>query len=194
MATLGVMRTKCSVDWNTPVGSARSEWVNCAKNNATEWPWKYTWIKTLGTYSPVPPVTTSGQSTVAASFTVDGSCPQGQTVLRGIFAYIAKNAFSATVNLSANTTSAWNPTTTYPNLRKNITLQAILYNSSSQIVTTFFSETTATSKSATISLPATTCPYILWLFAAVQPSGEDPTKPNPLSLPSTTAKIVFTAT
>jgi len=44
-----------------------------------------------------------------------------------------------------------------------------------------------------ITLPATTCPKVLWLNVQIQPTGDAPEDDPPINLPATTAKITFSA-
>ncbi len=68
-----------------------------------------------------------------------------------------------------------------PTLDPKYTLKAVLYEPSGAPVSTFF-DVTDSNKSVSVSLPATVCPKILWVGAAVQPIGAD-------SLPPCEAKI-----
>jgi hypothetical protein len=152
-------------------------YVNCATSNTPEWPWNYFWTRTTATK---PPVTVGGYLSSDPSFIVEGAAPVGQTVVRGMFAYVATQAFNADIFLSASAA--------FTLAADNFKMNARLYKADGSLVSSFI-ESTESSASATISLPATTCPLILWLGASVQPTGETPTKP----LPSTTATIEFTA-
>ena len=166
MANLPILRTHCDVEYYTPGDSIRIMPINCAKSDSETWPWKYLFVKTLGTD---PAITTDGFERAPASFTVEGetfqgSSSSGQVVLRGVFAYIATDPINVSIECELNmegSQSVWNP---------NYYIEALLEEPSGDTVQTFFS-VQADYKSETVTLPATVCPKILWIQARVQPSG-----------------------
>lgn len=160
--------------------------INCADFNSETWPWQYWWTKTVGTTTPV---STSAVAQSNASFDEQGNAVAGQTVLRGFFAYIATDPISASVNLSVSATPAWDGDFGTYSLRENRSLTAKLYDASSTLIESYI-DTDARTASQTITLPATTCPKILWLNASIQPTG---TPPNPPLEPATQANITFSA-
>jgi hypothetical protein len=178
---------KCSVDFTTPAGGINKLPINCAVDDSEKWPWKYFYAKTLGTrIDDQYPVSENGLLRGAgASFTVDGYDSKGQTVLRGFFAYVATNDITVSVTLRVNADGG-DPG---PNASENIKLIGRLYNpSGNDVVQEYFNETYANEVNESIILPATVCPKILWLGAAIQPAGYN----NGLEgLPITEASIQF---
>ena len=181
--SIPILRTKLDLDWGTTTGTGSLLLpIDCAVFDSNTWPWKYFWTKTLGTFSPVTTNAIVRESD--SQFVVNGSHPSGQTVIRGIFAYVATDNISASVSLSASS-STWEG----GSRQKNITLLARRYNYAggpSGILQTYISSTSGTA-SASITLPATVCPQVIWLGAAIQPTGEDGLHP----LPSTQAEVTF---
>jgi len=181
--SIPILRTKLDLDWGTTTGTGSLLLpIDCAVFDSNTWPWQYFWTKTLGTFSPV--TTDDIERSTTSEFLVNGSHPSGQTVIRGIFAYIATDDIEASVSLSASS-STWEG----GSRQKNITLLARRYNAaggSSGILETYISSTSG-SASASITLPATVCPQVIWLGAAIQPTGEDESNP----LPSTQAEVTF---
>lgn len=182
----------CNLVWITPANSLLTLPINFSSSTGYAGPWKHFWTKTLGTYSPS---LTNGFAE-GVNFSVNGSFNSGQTVIRGIFAYVATDPINVSVSLQASS-SYWEPSQQYPNVRKNITLLARLYNQvggPSGLLQTFISSNSG-SETLSFTLPATNCPKVLWLGAAIQPTGEDPqTSPEDdqyLNLPSTEAQITF---
>ena len=163
-----ILRSKCSVEYTTPAETSRTLPINCAKSDTEKWPWKYLFVKTLGTESPN---TTDGIERANASFTIEGettagSSSSGQVVLRGVFAYIATDQINASIVCELDMEggeSVWSP---------NYEIEALLELPSGETVTTFF-KVNEKYNSQTVTLPATVCPKILWVIAKVQPSGGD---------------------
>ena len=184
-----ILRTKCDFQWVTPSNTLLTLPINCANHPGDSWPWEYFWTKTLGTDSPV---TTSNTEQAPASFSIDGSVSSGQTVLRGIFAYVATDPITASVSLSASATPPWDFDTGEWEARENKRLLARLYNATGGLIETFIDSDNGTAE-ATITLPATVCPKVLWLGAAIQPTGDDPEGDPPVYLPFTEANITFSA-
>mgnify|MGYP007086392881 CR=1 FL=1 len=171
-----ILRTDCKVDYQTPSGGTLSLDVNCAGTDSLFWEWKYFHTKTIGTATPITSNGTSRSLTIgSASFEDNEECPEGQTVMRAIFAYIADQDFSVNVELEVE----GNPDT--PNL--NPLLLARLYSATGGQVTEYINTTQKTA-SQTIILPATVCPKVLWLGVAIQPTVSIP-------LPATTGRISF---
>lgn len=166
MANLPILRTHCDVEYTTPAGTPRTLPINCAKSDSATWPWKYLFVKTLGTASPS---TTDGIERAPASFTVEGetfegSSSSGQVVLRGVFAYIATDPINVSITCELNmdgSQSIWNP---------NYESEALLDLPNGDTVQSFF-KVNADYTSQTVTLPATVCPKILWVIAKVQPAG-----------------------
>jgi hypothetical protein len=148
-------------------------------SNSGTWPWQYFQTQTTGD----TPQTQGGLSTGSGSFVVEASSGEGQSVVRGFFAYIATDPINATI--TANVTSTHDPdeVVTPDNNGENRRLIARLYSPNGGVLATYF-DTTSASASASIELPATTCPKVLWVGAAAQPYGFTPA-------PATTAKVTF---
>jgi hypothetical protein len=166
----------CKVDYFSPSKSRTPLFVNCADNDSDLWPWNYFWTKTITT---IPPVTTNGTARTTAAFSVEGASTVGQTVVRGMFAYVATQPFVGAIDLSA-----W---AEYTLQRDNFKMLAKLYTLDGTLVSSFIDSVEA-SASAEVTLPATVCPLVLWLGASVQPTGATQTNP----LPPTTASVQFT--
>lgn len=182
-----ILRTKCNVAYTTPSGSTLSLPVNCAVSDSDGWPWKYFWTKTLGTGSPQ----LSNGFSRGLPFIVEGNHESGQTVIRAIFAYIATDPISVTI--SALASGGYN----FEDNQSNFQVTARLYTPAGGIVTTYFNEgseqeTGYTDASATIDLPATVCPKIIWIGASVQPTGYFYDDYGQI-LPPTNASIQFSA-
>jgi hypothetical protein len=176
MSNLPILRTKCSVDYTTPSNTTLNLPINCAASDSNDWPWNYFWTKTIGTATPI---LSNGTSRASGSFQVDGKSVKEQVVIRGIFAYIATDPLSATISCNALMQKREDDP---PELDPKYTLKAVLYEPNGSPLSTFFDVTTSNA-SATVTLPATVCPKILWVGAAVQPIGAD-------SLPPCSAKII----
>jgi hypothetical protein len=180
-----ILRLGCQVDYLTPVGAQRKLFVNCADHDSDVWPWNYFWTKTLNTKAPLL-TSSNGYVRSAPVFTVQGSSTLGQTVVRGMFAYVASEPFSANIALSVSKAFTLD--------NDNVKLGAGLYSALKGDLVTSFVDTTAklltpenSSATETILLPATICPLVLWLSAAIQPTGEGQNKP----LPSTSGSVSF---
>jgi hypothetical protein len=184
-----ILRTKCSLQWVTPAGATRTLPINCANKSSDRWPWSYVTTKTTGTANPV---STSDTVQADASFEIEANADRGQSVLRGFFAYVATDSITASVNLSASASPAWDIDDGDFQARENIQLIARLYSASSESLQTYINKTDR-SADATITLPATVCPNVLWLEAKIQPTGDAPEEDPPINLPATTAKITFSA-
>jgi hypothetical protein len=164
-----ILRTNCSVDYTTPSGTTLKLGINCAAASSDTWPWKYFWTKTIGSGNTTPK-TTSATQEAGGSFNVEGDSDEGQVVLRGIFAYIATDPLSATITCNAKMIQSGS--TTNPNTA-TYKLIARLYEPNGSQVTSFFDVSEKT-KTQTVTLPATVCPKVLWVGAAVQPAGKLP--------------------
>ena len=176
-----ILRTSCQTDYFTPANTARRLFVNCAKHDSDVWPWNCFWTKTLNTKSPLL-TSSNGYERTVASFTIQGAATRGQTVVRGMFAYVATESFTANIELSVSTEFTLD--------RDNVKLTAGLYKASDgALITSFVDTASQFSVTQAITLPATICPAVLWLSAAIQPTGETPTKP----LPSTSGMVSFEA-
>jgi hypothetical protein len=184
MASIPILRTECDASYITPSGSSLLLPVNCAKSDSDIWQWKYFWTKTIGTAAPK---TTNGRErSPAASFDVEGESDVGQTVVRGIFAYIATDPISVNFQLSAYSKFAdeQEPTETS---KDNVRIIAKLYDINGATIATYLDLTIQNSDPdaeyvGSAELPATVCPKVLWLGAAIQPTGSSP-------LPETRATI-----
>jgi hypothetical protein len=179
MANLPILRTECDVEYKTPAGNTLNLSVNCAKSDSNTWPWKYFWTKTIGTEEPQ---LSNGTSRSAASISQEEDSSGGQVVMRTIFAYIATHPLSATINCSAKMQQTQGSTSVFsPNYR----LIAKLYELNGSEAESYI-DAREENKEATVTLPATVCPKVLWVGVAVQPSGAAP------PLPSCSAKIFVT--
>lgn len=183
-----ILRTKCEFDWTTPFGSVRTLPINCATSDSYTWPWQYFFTRTRNSYVPT---SSSGTERSAASMYLEESSDSGQSVIRGFFAYIATNPFYVSVELSASTSQPWFFDIPFQ-ARENILLVARLYSAKTELLETFINSVSP-SESQSFQLPATVCPKVLWLSASVQPTGDAPDNDPPVYLPSTEAKINFSA-
>jgi hypothetical protein len=168
---MSILRTKCDFDWTTPFGSVRTLPINCAKSNYETWPWKYWWTKTVESSPPI--ISTSELLDANASFYEEGQSVSGQVVLRCFFAYIATNTMQTSVTLNVSAEPPWDEDGGSYSLRENRSLTAKLYNASTGLVESYI-DTDARNAEQTITLPATTCPKVLWLNASIQPTGIPP--------------------
>ena len=180
-----ILRTKCDFQWVTPSLTLLTLPINCANNPGDSWPWKFFKTQTLGN----PPQTQGGLQDGSGSFSIEASADAGQTVLRGIFAYVATNPIGASVDISVSASPSWDVETEKFTLRENRTLLARLYSADGGLLETYIDSDYRTA-SASITLPATVCPKVLWLGAAIQPTG---TPPDPPYAPATTASITFSS-
>lgn len=159
-----ILRTKCNVGYTTPTGGSLSLPINCANSESAAWPWKYFYTQTTETETPQ---TSGGIVASGVGATHEAASELGQAVVRVIFAYIATDPISATI--SASVTGWGSPT---PPEQDNFTLIARLYDPSGGVVSEFFNTSNPTKVEA-VTLPATTCPLVVWVGAASQPTGVD---------------------
>lgn len=159
-----ILRTACSVNYTTPTGGALSLPINCANSESSAWPWKYFFTQTTETETPI---TSNGIVASGVGATHEASSELGQAIVRVIFAYIATDPISATI--SAAVTGWGSPS--YPEV-DNFTLIARLYSPDGGQVSEFFNTSNPTKVEA-VTLPATTCPLVVWVGAASQPTGAD---------------------
>jgi hypothetical protein len=145
--------------------------VNCADYDGDEWPWYFFSTETTGSGKdlngdPVIPVTVGGYSRMdpaTESATQTAYSGLGQAVVRVIFAYIATDPISATIECSADTADT-------DIIDPNYRMIARLYEPNGALVEEFF-DVNYSEESQTVTLPATVCPKILWVGAAAQPTG-----------------------
>lgn len=180
-----ILRTKCGFQWVTPSSTLLTLPINCANNPGDSWPWRYFKTQTTGD----PPQTQGGLQDGSGSFSIEAGAEEGQTVLRGIFAYVATDPIAASVSLSVSADPPWDVDEGTYELRENRTLLARLYSADGGLLETYIDSDYDTAE-ATITLPATVCPKVLWLGAAIQPTG---TPPDPPFKPATTASITFSS-
>lgn len=178
-----ILRTKCDFQWVTPSSTLLTLPINCANNIGDSWPWKYFKTQTIGD----PPQTQGGLQDGSGNFYIEASAEEGQTVVRGIFAYVATDPIQASVVLKVNADPPWDLDEGTYELRENRTLLARLYSADGGLLETYI-DSDGYSEYAEFVLPATVCPKVLWLGAAIQPTG---TPPDPPFKPSTTATIYF---
>jgi len=176
---MSILRTKCDFNWTTPFGSSRNLPINCAYDSSETWPGMYRWTKTIGTTTPV----TSTGLDVGPGFQDNEACDEGQTVYRAFFAYVATEPFITRFELSASASPAWDSDSPY-RLRENISLTAKLYSPTTALLETFI-DTDEHEAEGVFTLPATTCPKVVWLNASIQPTGSKPD----LFLPATSVAI-----
>jgi hypothetical protein len=168
-----ILRTDLTVNYVTPTGGNLDLFINCGTNDASFWNWKYFWTKTLGTSSPI---TINGiNRNTNGNILESDSTIQGQTVIRAIFAYVANKPITINLTLEADAGGSGQKTE----------LQAKLYYPDGSLIQTFVNST-GTNSNSSITLPATTCPNILWIGALGQPVG-------PGTLPDSSAKIEMTS-
>lgn len=181
---LGILRTVCEGDYRTPSGATTKLPVNCATSDTSGWPWKYFWTKTIGSFNPQLQNGTNGGG---AGFSVEGECSSGQTVVRGMFAYIADKPFNVYVTCEADADEH--------NGKDNFTLIAKLYEIDGGEVSTIINlNTEERMQSSPFTCPATACPKVLWVGAASQPTQKPPdtgggTVIEPDPLPKTRAYV-----
>lgn len=111
-----------------------------------------------------------------ASFYEEGQSVSGQVVLRCFFAYVATHSMQTTITLDVFADPQWDEDGGSYSLRENRSLTAKLYDASSTLIESYI-DTDARNAVATITLPATTCPKVLWLNASIQPTGIPPWQP-----------------
>jgi hypothetical protein len=180
-----ILRNKCDFQWVTPSSTLLTLPINCANNPGDSWPWRYFKTQTTGD----PPQTQGGFQDGSGSFSLEAGAEKWQTVLRGIFAYVATDPIGASITMSVSADPPWDIDEGTYSLRENRTLLARLYSADGGLLETYIDSDYNTAE-ATITLPATVCPKVLWLGAAIQPTGR-PTAP-PYE-PSTTASITFSS-
>lgn len=182
---MAILRTKCDFQWVTPSNTLLTLPINCANRAGDSWPWKFFKTQTIGD----PPQTQGGLQDGSGSFSIEANAEEGQTVLRGIFAYVATDPIEAYVNLSVSAEPPWDVEEETYELRENRTLLARLYSADGGLLETFINSEDNDAESM-ITLPATVCPKVMWIGAAIQPTGTPPTEPFK---PSTTAMITFSS-
>ena len=194
----------CHINWKTPTNTFLYLPVNHLSYGGYTNPFRYFWTHTRGEFKNKCPFSTerrdNGYWQSAPSFEVSANSfyeGGGQTVIRGIFAYRSPDPILVNVSFKAKAEPPWtnNDPPFEPPISKNenITFLARLYSQEGGLEKTYLEEYNSRKKEIEFYLPATECPKVLWLGAAIQPTGDAPLIFPPICLPWTTAEILFHA-
>lgn len=164
-----IIRSSCSAPFLTPSGSTTNLPVCCATSDENSWPFYAFTVTTFGTDNPV----TQSFFPRGADFQAQGMST-GQTVVRGMFAYIATHSiiYNIETKIIGYVGQGFTQKISGP-----YKMNAGLYELSGAQIQSFINvqnniESTSTVEEQelmTIQLPPTVCPKVLWVFASYQP-------------------------